>query len=550
MVIKYIPSGDKFKASKLWGEGRHQLSILKNAMKFQGLKQLKKAPVRFSNGTVIRVSSVYEQDVIEVFVPTFAGKEEEIQRKLPLSKYYPAFEAFDGALWNSKFMGVVLCKGGGFNPPYEFISKDSLPDDYYTEPKGALPKERIWYSGIDRRLEDIAPKGIADTDLVNKQETAVSETWPGGYSSLVTNSTRIWYEGAPLYVDTWWYYARAGAMYIHTRAESLDVDYGFSSVLPGNINPGYWPDYTYNRGLRSGGKKPCSLLNLNYELFRAVQGSGANKFVGYDYATVDDPAMKFVVDGFNMGIPFGHWEVDDTITFESTETLAIEVAQVSGNYPPSAVFTFKSRVSFYRGDYNYSYLDDSRAVWYQKGSVMDTEHYALAFSMINIKDGKAISKPIADIGECISLVHDTPPNDCTATANIITTDEQTEGPLNVVIDGVVFELFSEDIPVSSPRMQWCDLKYFRVGSRSIGLFRIMKNYNYPLDYMYVYAEVNNDDSGVSLDTQKSVVTTVDGDYHIIPGVTDSEGNLLYGQGKFRLIYEEEIITETGTPHTI
>ena len=68
--------------------------------------------------------------------------------------------------------------------------------------------------------------------------------------------------------------------------------------------------------------------------------------------------------------------------------------------------------------------------------------------------------------------------------------------------------------------------------------------------MYVYAEVNNDDSGVSLDTQKSVVTTVDGDYHIIPGVTDSEGNLLYGQGKFRLIYEEEIITETGTPHTI
>lgn len=544
MTIKYIPSGDKFKASQLWGEGRHQLSILKNQMAFQGLKQLQRV-ARFEDGSIIKCLSCFNQDIVEVFVPPISVvvKREEL-KELPLSKYCPAFEAYDGDLWNSNFMGVVLCKGGGFNPPYEFVSKDSLPDDHYEEPKEALPEERVWYPEIDRRLEDIAPKGIADTDVVNKEATAISETWPGGYVSLTTNSTRIWFEGAPLTVDSWWYYAVAGAIYQHTRAESLDVDYGFSCVLPGDADPGDWPDYIYNGALRSGGEKPCNLLNFTYSLSRTIQGSGSNSFIGKDYPTVNKFAAKFVIDGWVGGIPFGHWEADPTVTYETTEAMAIAAANATGDVPPSDTFAFSTRTYFYRGNYNYSYLDDSRSVWYQKGSVMDIDHYALAFSMINIKDGKVINKPIADIGECISLVHDTPPADCTAAASVVTTDEETEGPLNVVIDGAVFELFSETLPAESPRLQWVDLKYFRVGDRSIGLFRIAKNYNYPLDYIYIYAEVNNSEIvGVSADEQQIVTTPVDGDYHIIPDVTDLEGKPLYGRGKFRLIYEEETLKE-------
>lgn len=68
MPIKYIPSGDKFKASQLWGEGRHQLSILKNLTSFQKLKQLQRI-VRFSDGTIIKCLSCFNQDIIEVFVP-------------------------------------------------------------------------------------------------------------------------------------------------------------------------------------------------------------------------------------------------------------------------------------------------------------------------------------------------------------------------------------------------------------------------------------------------------------------------------------------------
>jgi hypothetical protein len=145
MPIKYVPSGDKFKASQLWGEGRHQLSILKNLMSFQGLKQMGRV-VRFEDGSIIKCLSCFGQDVVEVFVPPIpvVVKREEL-KEIPLLRYYPAFEAYNGDLWDSEFMGVVLCKGGGFNPPYEFVSKDSLPDDHYEEPEEALPEERIWY---------------------------------------------------------------------------------------------------------------------------------------------------------------------------------------------------------------------------------------------------------------------------------------------------------------------------------------------------------------------------------------------------------------------
>lgn len=76
MTIKHVPSGDKFKASQLWGEGRHQLSILKNLMSFQKLQQDQRT-VEFEDGTIIKCLSCFGQDVINVFVPIPEGVEEE-----------------------------------------------------------------------------------------------------------------------------------------------------------------------------------------------------------------------------------------------------------------------------------------------------------------------------------------------------------------------------------------------------------------------------------------------------------------------------------------
>ena len=75
MTIRYRTSGDEHAAKSLFGEGRHQLSILKNAMKFQGLQQLQRI-ARFDDGTIIKCLSCFGQDVVEIFAP-LVGKEVE-----------------------------------------------------------------------------------------------------------------------------------------------------------------------------------------------------------------------------------------------------------------------------------------------------------------------------------------------------------------------------------------------------------------------------------------------------------------------------------------
>ena len=76
MTIRYITSGNESRAKGLLGEGRHQLSILRNAMTFQGLKQLQRV-VRFNDGTIIKCSSCFGQDTVNVFVPPYIPVEEE-----------------------------------------------------------------------------------------------------------------------------------------------------------------------------------------------------------------------------------------------------------------------------------------------------------------------------------------------------------------------------------------------------------------------------------------------------------------------------------------
>lgn len=68
MSIRYITEGDESRAKGLLGEGRHQLSILKNAMSFQNLQQLQRV-VKFDDGTIIKCLSCFGQDVINIFVP-------------------------------------------------------------------------------------------------------------------------------------------------------------------------------------------------------------------------------------------------------------------------------------------------------------------------------------------------------------------------------------------------------------------------------------------------------------------------------------------------
>ena len=561
MTIKYIPEGDKFRANQLWGEGRHQLSILKNLMSFGQLQQDQRL-VRFSDGTIIKCLSCFGQDVINIFVPqVFVGGEPEYREREEII-YYPSLEVYNSPYGGSTYMGVVLCKGGGFNPPYEFIPKDSLPEDTHIKPLGKLPKERIWYPEVGRMLQDIVPKGIADVELAVAADPTPAISAPGSYYDLITRVEREWWEST-LYVDCWEYRSRSAANHVYSRIESLRHNYVFSYSLPDDIDPGYWPEYSFEGALHSIDKKPTNALSLIGTLYWDVQGSGGNDFYQHtapSYYDVHKWAMKFVVDYYISGIPFGHWERDDVnVNFVSMKEDAIALSEshfpTYGDPVDDRFPEFESggarRTGFYLGDYNYNYLDDYRGIWDQHGSVMDGDYYAVAYSMKNNKKGAHCYREISDLTKCIQLLGYDLNDQCLASSRVedITIDKQTEGPLCVAIDGFIFELFPETDPEVAPRLQNCDLKYFRVGNKSIGLFRIGKNYYYPLDYSYVYAEVfhkPNEEPITNFFITPVTTETLISNAHEIPGVTDLEGNPLYEKGGLRLIKEETIIKEMAT----
>lgn len=68
MTVRYITSGDEGRSKGLLGEGRHQMTILKNEMGFRDLEQSQRT-VRFKDGTVIKCLSCFGQNVINVYTP-------------------------------------------------------------------------------------------------------------------------------------------------------------------------------------------------------------------------------------------------------------------------------------------------------------------------------------------------------------------------------------------------------------------------------------------------------------------------------------------------
>ena len=500
MTIKYIAEGDKFKASQLWGEARHQLSILKNAMSFQNLQQLQKI-VRFNDGTIIKCISCFGQDVVKVFVPQQA---EGIKYREDIRiRYMPAMIVYD-AKYGGKYLGVVLCKGGGFEPPYEFVPrKERLPYDLSDEEPEILPGERTWfYPNENRRLDDIPPKGIAAVDAEWEQTIPNKVTYSGGFVDVLTNTCQWVVCGGGLCCPR--YCAKSAWHYAYTRTQNARSEYSFTSeVLPGHF------------------------LNFGEDFYVTEQGSGSNEFVS-------NPAwlQPRCQDSFD----WVNHKCDESVNFDLV--IALTEDELAGvGEPPEVIFTSLSNFCgpFIRHDY--SYLEDTYKpwAWYsQFGSVMDENHYALVYSLKHDIYKRVYHKSIADLRLCIDA-NCGYAEDCASPRDLTTTYEQTEGPLSVVVDGVVFELFPEAALEVSPRLErHCNLKYFRVGEKGIGLFHIGKNYSEPYDWMYVYA-------GVTPKGNKVIVTEMSERYAEVPGVTDSDGNPVYTHGGLRLI--RETITE-------
>ncbi len=87
-----------------------------------------------TSGKGWRISSMDGKDKIEILgyykkeAPEVSLPRVKVRKKF---NYYPTIDAFDSQQSNSNHIGYVLCLGGGFNPPYEFIEIDPVPRAEY-----------------------------------------------------------------------------------------------------------------------------------------------------------------------------------------------------------------------------------------------------------------------------------------------------------------------------------------------------------------------------------------------------------------------------------
>lgn len=537
MTIRYIPEGDIFKANQLWGEGRHQLSILKNLMSFGDLQQDQRT-VPFADGTIIKCLSCFGQDVINIYVPqVFVGGAPEY-RERTIIRYYPAIEVHD---IDDDYMGFVLCKGGGFNPPYEYIEKDSLPVDQIWEPAEKRYKERNW---IDigtkgaRKIKDIVPSGVAQISRTQTEGATGERNRTGGYVDLLTHCKREWDLGGPVLPEHWRYAAEARPHYEYFQIDSTITPYQLT------YNP---PDdpWTY------------VTLGMPQDFYDKYENNYSWNFTEWSPTMVTEivqHAIKQICEGEIMGFPICWWVVDDVgVTFDTaiaeTQSRIIwdEVYVFADNYSSCA-----TTPNFCEGVNSNNHTNTVEIPWDSaNGSAMGGNHYATVYSMYSKEYIHNYHSQMQDLIACIYLSwaeYDLPA-DCYCPSDSITDKETTtifEGPLEVVVDNVVFEIAPRAEQSVSPRLQSSNIKYFKLGEeagKSIGMFFLKKNYAAPYDYMYVYASVPGKD--------EAIITEVEweGSRHLIPDVKahiDGEDIDLYGYGSFRLIRVEQTIKEMAT----
>jgi len=483
--------------------------------------------LRLDDGTVVNVMSQHGLDTAEIYVP-FEEVLEPQYRESTVISYWPAFSAYADESWD-ELKGVILCRGGGFNGPYEFVPKDALPYDYNYGSKEFLPEERIWEYD-NRTFEDIIPSGIADVDITAPTQATATVQIDKLLYQINSNSCKQ--EQYPYPGDYFVYATNTGRYWEFQRTEQKRQPYSFTYLFEDDPNPGSWDKILYENVLRNAGEKPGREMVGNFYFYNNVDGSGTR-------SVLDQGNSSSVIYAYDY----------EGITEESWEQQHRDVAESAPDtYNPE----YLDRDSFMMWSWNYGYEETEYSPWDVYGSVLDGNNYALVYSIMG---GGIDHTSVADregdevkyknhwlsIWPCYR-------GDTVLPILVETeTDTRNEGPLIAVVDGVDFELFQAAEFDVSPRLQTGKVKYFKIGNKSIGMFYIVKNYRSPMDYMYFYAEVEGGDSSSVLTPKEQTDSWY---WHTLDGMTDLDGDIIYTNGdNFRLIRETITIQEKLNPAT-
>ena len=403
---------------------------------------------------------------------------------------WPAFEAYDSDSHDANFIGVVLCMGGGFEPPYRFVAKDSLPEDYPDESAGPLPDERIWDG-----YEDVEPLGIVEPGLSVSEQPTVSLT------------------GSVIYDIESKQVGEMGYACIATSANrdvNLTIVYKVGYKLDGEEHPGYWEDITY-QCFDNTYSKPYHTLDLEETQENVLtEYGGAQQYV-WDYSTID---------GVGAAIAYCQGQAPGGDGKEWWGAL-VNVFGGAGSFPCGGWCDYEcmlpnSRSTYFReyfSSYNYTRDQESTGIDRYYGSILNGSEFSLVYNK-----GTTLYRNHY-YGGYLDRNHD------------YYSVQQGYGPAYMALDGEIMEITPHD--ASKQRIGWCrGAKYFQVDNLHIGLsfFGLGST---PLDYYFGYAQVDQETG------ESKLVTTYMGDSlrGLIPGVTDDDGNPVYynGYNNYRMI---------------
>lgn len=482
--------------------------------------------LKLDDGTVVHVMSQHGLDTAQIYVPPKeeAGKQ-YIERQVVV--YLPSFDAYNAA---HEIIGVVVCRGGGFQPPYEFIpTSETLPHDVPDNVDFAeLPDIRIWEYN-DKTYTDIRPgKYTPQESVMETPDNTSSLTW------TITGPT------AQPCCDYDWivhWVSHAGYFNEYERSHSFSHD---KAITFGPGESERWPSVYWEGRDRYYWKPKEFTLNLDEQDFHNFEsGSGACGIiedVGYatdvddcdvakDLAIISAEAIRVTNEYiWDPDDPNNQWRslADPGYCFGEWEDFYYNVY---AGCPYSAAYC--NYVTYTNGYFSGDWLD---------ASIQDENHFAVFYDIWdwvqNTSGGWEMHGDWYDglNNDCSSVTIDSP------TALVRDVDTMVVTP-KIALNQFTYSLSDYPEILGQNSLQNSVVRYYSHEDFEIGLYWIL---GYDGGYIGNYIAVTASGEVISVAATPRNYWNEE-----FPGVTDGDGNsvLIKDNGEIRLIREEETIIE-------
>lgn len=487
----------------------------------QGLDIIK-GNLRLDDGTTVQVLSQHGFDSARIYVPPrHQEQHKEAERFREEVLFIPAWDAFDA---DRNHVGYVLARGEGWNGPYEFIPKteadvsSDFEEGQYLENYSSMPFDSIdeylkfkfiWtikYGDppIETLYFDVPPTGtinrIFDTNPEPPTATLeFTDTNAGDEYCATEISTNYWQ------ISKLW-------MHETTRATTLTRTINFT-MGPEGQTPGWHPDEWdnltgwdgYNYETVYGGYKPLSTSLGFFSGGENYYGSGwINGWITLDSWTTSHvyySEAEALAGAHSLTNEFYLLDVSSFPTWiRYIDGIIFGAECVSGEYEDV-------RETNMPGEYSSKY-----------SSAEDSEHYGIYYDVFHQTLTRSGFKADGEGDLCPAKFDGCDDVDLSST-------EDKYSTYHVAVSGETWDISSYGQP------SYCTPRYFRVGETEF----FLACFEYDETYRFLYIS-----KGSETKFDMSVTFEEDSEESWgfkFPGVTDYNGNPLYGQMNMRIIQE-------------